>query len=108
MKNVSGEDLVRVVPASLRTYLERGGWSVAGELANGEGVLYELVGCPDAVLVPRSNDLGDYAIRMAENVALLADHENRDPETVLHDLMATHEDVLRVHDSATKPSGSSR
>lgn len=91
------DDLWRVTPESLRAYLDRSAaWHEAASLTNNAGQYYELADAKDAVLVPASARFADYALRMAENLTVLADHEQRDPTHVLDDLLARNDDVVRV------------
>ena len=65
-------------------------------MENGAGVFYELPHRAGCVLVLRATQFADYSVRMAENVAALAKHEDRDPNHVLQDLLASNDDVVRI------------
>ena len=106
MKGVSSKDLARITPRSLEAYLaRRDEWGKSAAMANGAGVFYELEDGGKAVVVLRSTEYGDYAVRMAENVSVLAEYEDREPRQVLQDLLASYEDVIRVRvDVPSTPS----
>ena len=109
MKNVGDEDLMRVTPSSLQAYLERHeheGWHATGTMAGGVGTFYELSGGRNVVLVPASAKFADYPVRMAENIAVLSNHEDRPAEQVLRDLLAIHEDIIRVSIDASTTDAS--
>ena len=90
-------DLRRVMPASLRTYLERRpDWKETCGLANGAGRYFEAAGANDAVLVLDSTRYADYPLRTAENLAILAAYEHRDTQQILEDLLASDDDLVRV------------
>ena len=57
-------------------------------------------------MVPASSRFADYSVRMAENVAVLAAHEDRERAYVLEDLLAADDDVVRVsvETSKSRPS----
>lgn len=97
MKPGSRDDLQRVTPQALRAYLERrSGWYETDTMASGAGHYYEVTDANDAVLVLRSTHYADYTLRMAENLAVLAEYEHRDAEHILQDLLASDDDVVRI------------
>ena len=98
MKILPREALTRVTPIALRAYLKRHGkWQQAETMANGAGVFFEAAGREEAILLLHKMEFGDYADRMAENITVLAAHEGREPDNVLQDLLASCEDIIRVH-----------
>ena len=107
MNPVSRDDLQRVTPKSLRAYLQRHpGWYETDTMASGAGQYYELTDANDAVLVLRSTQYADYTLRMAENLAVLAEYEQRDPEHVLQDLLASDDDLVRIRIDTSQPNHS--
>ena len=71
-------------------------------MGDGVGTFYELPETDEAVVVPASTRFADYSIRMAENVAVIAAHEEREAGYVLEDLLAADDDVVRVSVAASK------
>ena len=103
MNDVRDEDLKRVSPSALEAYLRRRKeWHRAGSMADEVGTFYELTDGNGAVVVPASSTFADYSVRMAENVAVLAAHEDRERTYVLEDLLAAHDDVVRVSVGTSK------
>jgi hypothetical protein len=48
------------------------------------------------VLVPDSTELAEYALRLAELVQILEEHEERPQTTIIHDIRRTFADIIRV------------
>lgn len=93
-------------PDDVASYLSASGWRQNGTYGrttvwtrrdHDEG--------PD-LLLPFSRELRDYPQRLHELVDTLADQEDRDPATLLQDLLEPRTDVQYVHTEPQTPSGS--
>ena len=105
--NLDSNSLKDVAPLSLRTYLERHrSWKETAKLKSGAGTYYEAPNSKDPVLVLGLNTFADYSVRMAENIAILARYEQRDPDYVLQELLAAKDDLIRIR-LHTPPSDNS-
>ncbi|MGL4960613.1 MAG: hypothetical protein ACRC67_05230 [Inquilinus sp.] len=85
-------------PLEMATYLRAKGWRQEADLA-GKGSLW-LVQAADGtefdVTLPARRELGDYALRMAELLQVLAGAEGRSQLEILRDVQTTSADLIRV------------
>ena len=86
-------------PLEVASYLRVRGWRQAADL-NGKGSLWLLGAAPGHeeadVTLPLRRDLGDFDLRMGEVLRTLGAAEGRPEMEVLHDLLTTSSDLIRI------------
>jgi hypothetical protein len=80
-------------PRNVVQYLAVNGWSQTSERP---GLFTIWQNGPATVLVPVSPDLSDYALRLAETVQTLEEHEERPQTAIINDIRRTFADIIRV------------
>lgn len=91
-----GKPLIRgaaeaVRPVDLVAYLGAKGW-IKGDSFRERADIWSLPESAEGILVPRTNDWPDYARRVAECVAVVAELENRPVVTVWRDITHSSHD----------------
>lgn len=94
------EQLVgRLDPVRVQEYVRAAGWQHRDLPKNGHSALYQRPHAPRRqILVPLTRKLADFAPRMAEAVAYIAEYEQRPAVEVLADLLLPESDILRFHE----------
>lgn len=95
------EQIAPLSPLNIATYLQQKGWQREDAFA-GDASYWRMKtdrGLCE-VLVPFNIKYGDYALRLAEAVALIANVEQRPPEQVLSDLLMGSSDLFRLRVSS--------
>src|SRR5271157_6669709 len=91
------DQLAALRPGDVQSYLLSRGWLPDREASPPRGILFRHPSIPDAeALLPLDRDLGDYVLRMADIVLVVAAVENRSVWQVLNDLSGPPSDVLRL------------
>jgi hypothetical protein len=81
----------------LQLYVQSRGWTLDEGASSALATVYRLPSEPDAeILVPKSRDIGDYVLRMADAAMMLAAVEQRSVWEVMSDLAAPPADMLRL------------
>ena len=98
----SGQDvsaLTAIKPLEVASYLRVRGWRQEAEIGD-KGSIWVLPASGDRdeadITLPLRRDLGDFALRMGDVLRTLAVVEQRPETEVLHDLMTTSSDLIRV------------
>lgn len=91
----------------LKSYLDAQGWALVDRIGDKALVYRPGDGSREAVeiLVPARDDLGDYALRMAEAVRILADVEQRSALAVYGDITVSGLDVVRLRAATADADG---
>jgi hypothetical protein len=91
------EDLSALRPEDVQLYLTSRGWQKEPAASTDKATTYRLPQEPNAeVLLPRTRDLADYALRMGDAAEMIAAVEQRSIREVLVDLSAPPADVIRL------------
>ncbi|MCP3135853.1 hypothetical protein [Pyxidicoccus xibeiensis] len=85
----------RVGFLDVRAYLEARGWRRVPSSRSYAAIYRSIQAPPMEVQVPLDRDLADYAEAMVVIARRVAEHEGRSAESVLHDLLQPHRDLLR-------------
>ena len=94
-KGLPEQLVARINPVDARAYALASGWQ-RQQAVNGKVAIYSNPASDlDQLLIPLDSAISDYAMRMAEVVANLAEKENRPAFEVLNDLLVPPSDVLR-------------
>jgi len=95
-------------PIDVMSYLRTAGWSTQTEIGDKGVIVTKTHGAEEQELVvPMRRDLADFAIRMAEVLAVLENVELRSQEEILRDIITTSFDLIRVRSaSASAADGS--
>ena len=104
MKNHDVQALRALHPNAIRAYLTARGWHHV-EAYGDRGDVYDHGDAPE-IVAPASSALGDYALRIAEIVDILASVEEREPGQILRDLSAAATDLIRVRAPEAEDDGS--
>jgi hypothetical protein len=84
---LSRERVQALDPVDVEAYLVAHGWQVDPEVSSAEAGIYHLPADPQAeIIVPRSKDFADYALRIGEALREVALAEHRKAWEVLDDL----------------------
>jgi hypothetical protein len=94
------ENLVaRLDPVRVQEYVRAAGWQHRDLPNNGRSALYQRPHSKrDQIIIPLSKELADFAPRMGEAVAYLAQFEKRPALDILADLLLPESDVLRYRE----------
>jgi hypothetical protein len=91
--------LTALKPLEVASYLRVRGWRQEAEIGD-KGSIWVLPASGDRdeadITLPLRRDLGDFALRMGDVLRTLAVVEQRPETEVLHDLMTTSSDLIRV------------
>ena len=94
-KGLPEQLVARINPVDARAYALASGWQ-RRQTVNGKVAIYSHPSSDlDQLLIPLDSAISDYATRMAEVIANLAETENRPAFEVLNDLLVPPSDVLR-------------
>ena len=93
---------------SVRAYLESRGWINDGPWGRGRASLYlkEHEGRSRDVIVPNLDTAADYALRMSEAIATLAEVEQQSQLEVYYDVVSAGGDLVRLRSRNGKSAGS--
>lgn len=91
----------------LKSYLDAQGWALVDRIGDKALVYRPGDGSGESVeiLVPARDDLGDYALRIAEAVRILADVEQRSALAVYGDITVSGLDVVRLRAATADADG---
>jgi hypothetical protein len=89
------ETFQTISPQSLAGYLAAQNWQPV-RTQPGRFTIWQHAGKGATVLVPETQDLVDYALRVSEAVALLEERENRPRTSIIKDLQRAFADVVRI------------
>ena len=91
------EALSKLSLVDVRAYLTSQGWQPHGRYGDVATIFHKTLpnGCFGEVLLPMREELGDYAARMGDLVASVAELEQRSQLTVFNDLVKSGFDVVR-------------
>lgn len=91
------EELSALRPEDVQLYLTSRGWQKESAAPTAKATVYRFPDEPDAeVVLPRTRDLADYALRMGDVAQMIAAVEQRSIREVLVDLSAPPADVIRL------------
>ncbi len=95
------KSLERLPIVNLRSYLLSRGWTSVGPWGDRPAIIFakEDENKNREILVPTRDTVADYAERIAEAIAILAEVEERSQLDVFQDLSASGADVIRLRSS---------
>jgi hypothetical protein len=99
------EDLSALRPEDVQLYLISRGWQKEANGPAAKATVYRFPGEPDAeVVLPRTREFADYALRMGDVTEMIAAVEERSIREVLLDLSAPPADIIRLGILASEAS----
>jgi hypothetical protein len=105
-KGLSEQLISRINPVAIRTYAIATGWKRVATVNGTAAVYTHSSGDLDQLIVPLEDNVSDYARRIAEVIANLAEKENRPAGQILNDLLVPPSDILRFRiDDSDSQSG---
>ena len=94
-KRIIEYDLAKIKPPTLIAYADRGGWQHI-EPYGDVGDIYVLNKSTPNIIIPNSQDLGDYSSVLHRVIEIMADAEERDWDSVARDLILADTNQVRV------------
>lgn len=92
---ISDEHALASIPAhSLVAYVQAEGWSATG-LYGEFSTVFERGNSPE-IIIPRSEEIGDYASVVSQIIDTLSREEGRDQLQVFSDLVSADKDLIRL------------
>lgn len=96
-------DLLAISPEALSLYARAGGWMPSESYGDFSDV-YVAEGLPE-IIVPRTQELGDYALVVSQLIGIFARVAETDEHSLYSDLMTTNRDVIRVRATESVDDG---
>ena len=94
-KRIIEYDLAKIKPPTLIAYADRGGWQHI-EPYGDVGDIYVLNKSTPNIIIPNSQDLGDYSSVLYQVIEIMADAEGRDWNSVARDLTLADTNQVQV------------